>query len=229
MPRPKRLLKHVDQCPDANLTPAQKEREKPIIHLVQVEAFIFDCDGVIWRGENLIDGVPETLDMLRAAGKKIIFVTNNATKSREGYKGKFTGLGLNVDAREIYSSSFAAASYLESINFDKQNKKVYIIGEVGIEEELDLVGITHLGGPKDSGKVPAMGKGDKLEQDPDVAAVVVGFDRNINYYKIQYATLCIRENPGCQFIATNPDAVTHLTDVQEWAGNGAMVRFSVSC
>ena len=56
-----------------------------------------------------------------------------------------------------------------------------------------------------------------------VAAVVVGFDRNINYYKIQYATLCIRENPGCLFIATNLDAVTHLTDAQEWAGNGSMV------
>jgi hypothetical protein len=36
-----------------------------------------------------------------------------------------------------------------------------------------------------------------------VGAVVVGFDRNINYYKIQMATLCIRENPGCMFIATN--------------------------
>ncbi len=41
--------------------------------------------------------------------------------------------------------------------------------------------------------------------------MIVGHDRNINYYKIQYATLCIRENPGCQFIATNLDAVTHLT------------------
>ncbi len=47
---------------------------------------------------------------------------------------------------------------------------------------------------------------------------MVGFDRDINYYKIQYATLCIRENPGCMFIATNRDAVTHLTDAQEWAG-----------
>ena len=56
-----------------------------------------------------------------------------------------------------------------------------------------------------------------------MGAVVVGFDRNINYYKIQYACLCIRENPGCLFIATNLDAVTHLTDAQEWAGNGAMV------
>ena len=47
-----------------------------------------------------------------------------------------------------------------------------------------------------------------------VGAVVVGHDRNINYHKIQYATLCIRENPGCHFIATNLDAVTHLTDAQ---------------
>ena len=36
-------------------------------------------------------------------------------------------------------------------------------------------------------------------------------------------TLCISENPGCHFIATNLDAKTHLTDAQEWAGNGAMV------
>lgn len=44
-----------------------------------------------------------------------------------------------------------------------------------------------------------------------VGAVVVGHDRNFNYYKIQYATLCLRNNPGCKFIATNLDAVTHLT------------------
>lgn len=41
--------------------------------------------------------------------------------------------------------------------------------------------------------------------------------------KQRYATLCIRENPGCLFIATNRDAVTHLTDAQEWAG------FSLLC
>jgi hypothetical protein len=43
----------------------------------------------------------------------------------------------------------------------------------------------------------------------------------------RYATLCLRENPGCIFIATNTDAVTHLTDAQEWAGNGSMVRASL--
>lgn len=50
--------------------------------LDQVDVFIFDCDGVIWRGDSLIDGIPETLEKLRSAGKRMFFVTNNSTKSR---------------------------------------------------------------------------------------------------------------------------------------------------
>ena len=181
-------------------------------------------------------------------GKSLVFVTNNSTKSRAGYTAKFKSLGLNVTAvrgsgtalrrlppppaldchlpcpqqEEIFSSSFAAAAYFESINFPK-DKKVYVVGEVGIQQELDLVGVAHTGGPADAGKTVDLAPGQFMHHDPDVAAVVVGFDRHINYFKIQYATLCIRENPGCAFIATNTDAVTHLTDAQEWAGNGSMV------
>merc|ERR1719221_115155 len=188
------------------------------------KAFIFDCDGVIWRGDKLIEGIPETIAALRAAGKKLIFVTNNSTKSREGYLKKFLSLGLDISAEEIYSSSYAAAAYLKSQNFPTDgSKKVYVIGEVGIMEELTLAGIPHFGGPEDAGAKITLGKGVKMPHDPSVAAVIVGFDREINYYKIQYATLCIRENESCEFIATNRDAVTHLTDAQEWAGNGSMV------
>lgn len=49
-------------------------------------------------------------------------MTNNSTKSRKGYLGKFTGLGLNISAEEIYSSSYAAAAYLDSIDFPKDKK-----------------------------------------------------------------------------------------------------------
>jgi len=197
--------------------------------LDRVDVFIFDCDGVIWKGDSLIDGVPAVLEMLRAAGKKIFFVTNNSTKSRKGYLGKFTGLGLDVNAEEIFSSSFAAAAYLEQSKFKETGKKVYIVGEVGIQEELDLIGVPHIGGPEDGGKVVELASGYALPHDDDVGAVIVGFDRNINYYKIQYAQLCINENPGCEFIVTNLDAVTHLTDAQEWAGNGAMAGAIKGC
>ncbi|KAL7575823.1 hypothetical protein ACA910_003147 [Epithemia clementina (nom. ined.)] len=197
--------------------------------LDNVDVFIFDCDGVIWRGDSLIPGIPETLERLRKAGKKMFFVTNNSTKSRAGYKKKFDNLGLSsVPAEEIFSSSFAAAAYFEQTNFKDTGKKVYVIGEVGICEELDLIGVPYIGGPDDAGKQPDMGPGGKMEIDEDVGAVVVGFDRTINYYKIQYAQLAINE-ANAQFIATNLDAVTHLTDAQEWAGNGSMVGAIKGC
>ena len=193
--------------------------------------------------------------------------------------GKFLSLGLDgVEAEEIFSSSFAAAAYLEQTKFKDSGKKVYIIGEVrppryatshalsrvmrtsvnalpmpsphavfthlslappsahlpgrsqvGIEEELDLIGVPWIGGGSDAGKKIALKSGFALPYDKDVGAVIVGFDREINYHKIQYAQLCINENEGCEFIATNLDAVTHLTDAQEWAGNGAMTGAIKGC
>lgn len=218
-----KLVVHASGNGASTSSRARRATEEDKEKLIQDhDLFIFDCDGVIWRGDSLIDGVPETLDLLKSLGKKLVFVTNNATKSRQGYTKKFSSLGLTVSAEEIFSSSFAAAAYLDSVNFPK-DKKVYVIGDVGIQEELDLLGYQHFGGPADGGKVIELKPGFALPHDEDVGAVIVGFDRNINYYKIQYATLCISENPGCLFIATNLDAKTHLTDAQEWAGNGAMV------
>lgn len=204
--------------------------EVPSELLDKTDVFIFDCDGVIWKGDSLIDGVPAVLEMLRKAGKKIFFVTNNSTKSRKGYLGKFKGLGLEtVEAEEIFSSSFAAAAYLDQTKFKETGKKVYVIGEVGITEELDLIGVPWVGAGQDAGKKIELKSGFALPHDENVGAVIVGFDREINYHKIQYAQLCINENPGCEFIATNLDAVTHLTDAQEWAGNGAMAGAIKGC
>ena len=134
------------------------------------------------------------------------------------YKKKFDSLGLDVAAEEIFSSSFAAAAYLEQTKFKDTGKKAYIIGEVGIEEELDLIGVPWIGGSSDAGKKVELKSGYALPHDEDVGAVIVGFDREVSYYKIQYAQLCINENPGCQFIVTNLDAVTHPQLVQPAGG-----------
>ena len=67
---------------------------------------------------------------------------------------------------------------------------------------------------------------DRLNGLPSICVFVFRF---VNYYKIQYAQLCINENKDCEFIATNLDAVTHLTDAQEWAGNGSMVGAIKGC
>jgi phosphoglycolate/pyridoxal phosphate phosphatase family enzyme len=108
-------------------------------------------------------------------------------------------------------------------------KKVYVIGQSGIGEELDLLNIPNFGGPLDNDKkVDVSGKTDFIV-DPDVGAVVVGIDVDINYYKIQYAQLCLNQNKNCLFIATNQDATAHLTSAQKWAGNGAIVGAIKGC
>ena len=97
---------------------------------------------------------------------------------------------------EIFSSSFAAAAYLEKTNFVTSGKKVYVIGERGISEELDLIGVPWVGGESFKDLTSPLHPGGKVEVDKDVAAVIVGFDRYINYYKLQYAQLCLNGIPG---------------------------------
>ena len=193
----------------------------------RVDAFVFDCDGVIWKGETALPGAKETLMELRRLGKKVFFITNNATRSRLGNKEKFVRLGIDVHDKEILCSSYAAALYLRSIDFPVTGKKVYIIGGSGIGDELDLIGVRHIGGPDDSDKeiIP----GEDIKIDHNIGAVVVGFDPHINYYKLQYAQLCLNESNDCLFVATNEDAVGHFSPLQEWAGAGAMVGAIKGC
>ncbi|XP_078439202.1 phosphoglycolate phosphatase 2-like isoform X2 [Wolffia australiana] len=190
--------------------------------LESVDVFLFDCDGVIWKGDKLIEGVPDALQSLRSWRKKLAFVTNNCLKSRKQYVKKFQELGLQVGEDEIFCSSFAAAMFLKMNDFPR-DKKVYVVGEDGMLEEMALAGYECLGGTQDGFKQVDFKSNTKFEHDENVGAVVVGLDTYINYYKMQYATLCIRENRGCLFIATNRDSVGNLTDLQEWPVTGAMV------
>jgi len=53
-----------------------------------------DCDGVLWRGNNPIGEAAKVVNAFRDLGKKVIYVTNNATKSRHEFLKKFNTLGF---------------------------------------------------------------------------------------------------------------------------------------
>ena len=71
--------------------------------LKSFDTVLTDCDGVLWTGSVAIDGSPEVIQALRKLGKKVIYVTNNSTKSRKEYLTKFTDLGFGGEAVKIYS------------------------------------------------------------------------------------------------------------------------------
>jgi phosphoglycolate/pyridoxal phosphate phosphatase family enzyme len=200
-----------------------------------IDIFIFDCDGVFWRGQQVIDRANDVLNHLKILNKKVYFITNNSRKSRSGMLKHFHELGLmNVELSQILTSSYAAAWYLQSKGFGSNskldtNKKVYVIGQEGLCEEFDLFSIPHIGGPSDNNRIVNLSTETEIDYDRNVGAVVVGLDTNINYYKIQYAQLCINEINDCLFIATNKDSVGNLTAKQIWAGGGAMVGAIEGC
>ncbi|KAJ2916226.1 hypothetical protein MD484_g4218, partial [Candolleomyces efflorescens] len=170
------------------------------------DTWLFDCDGVLWRGDNLIEGVTDVLDLLRRRNKKVVFVTNNATKSRRSYKAKFDQLGVQAHVDEVYGSAYAAAVYVSSVIKLPKTKKVYVIGMAGLEEELRDEGIQVLGGtdPQDC-TLESFDLG-TFERDPDVGAVVCGLDTKINYTKLSKAYQYLLQDPACHFIATNEDS-----------------------
>ncbi|KAI0287186.1 Haloacid dehalogenase-like hydrolase-domain-containing protein [Russula brevipes] len=72
--------------------------------LDQYDTWMFDCDGVLWHGDRIIDGAVEVLQVLRTQKKRVLFVTNGAAKSRHNYKKKFDGLGIEAHVVRIFSS-----------------------------------------------------------------------------------------------------------------------------
>ncbi|KAJ7764626.1 HAD-like domain-containing protein [Mycena maculata] len=174
--------------------------------LAKYDTWMFDCDGVLWHGDRLIDGAIEVLDLLRSRNKKVLFVTNNATKSRKSYKGKFDTLGVEAHVDEIYGSAYAAAVYVSSVMKLPKDKKVYVIGMKGMEDELRDEGVAFLGGtdPADSTLSPF--SLDAFTLDPTVGAVLCGLDTSINYTKLSKAFQYLTRNTGCAFLATNEDS-----------------------
>ena len=67
-----------------------------------------DCDGVIWRSNELIPGARDALSRLREEGKQVYFLTNAGMKSREQFLSKFVKLGIDVNPQEVMSAAGTA-------------------------------------------------------------------------------------------------------------------------
>ena len=138
--------------------------------LSSVDTFLFDCDGVLWRGGVGIPGVGSVVASLRALGKRCYFVTNNSTKARASYVEVLSRVaGIDAQPDAILSSAFAAAEYLRSSGI---TGKVYVIGEAGLVKELSEVAGVQCLGMEDAGKTFTFGTTRSDELDKDVKAVM---------------------------------------------------------
>ncbi|MDD4002766.1 MAG: HAD-IIA family hydrolase [Clostridia bacterium] len=148
--------------------------------LKQIKCFILDLDGTLYLGNKVIGGAIEFVKKIRQSGRKLIFLTNNSSKSAADYLIKINNLGFEADINEILTSGVVAADY---INKNYYGKKVYLIGTKSLQDELHGCGI-------------------KLsENDADI--VLLSYDTELTYDKLAKGCRLISE--GAIYISTHPD------------------------
>lgn len=166
--------------------------------------FVFDCDGVIWKGDRPISGAPETVRSLRDAGKRVCFVTNNSSETHETYAKKLADMGAGGSVDEVISSADAVARVLGATVPGLRGRLTFVVGGEGLVDALTPLGVRFA----------------RDDEASDASVVVVGWDRQLTYDKLKCATLAIRA--GAIFVASNTDA-TYPNPDGLWPGAGAIV------
>ena len=190
------------------------------------DTFLFDCDGVLWLGTHLLPHTKEFLEMLESMGKQTIYVTNNSTKSRREYVKKFASLGITAREDQIFGSAYSSALYVRDfLKLEPGRDKVWVFGEAGLREELELLGYEVLGADDtrlmtelDPETSPFLVNG----IDDAVRAVVAGLDTHVSYHKLG-VTMQYLERPDVHFVGANID-VTFPRKGHRFPGTGALVE-----
>eukprot|EP01054_Gregarina_sp_Poly1_P002641 Gregarina_sp_Poly_1__2640@NODE_171_length_12059_cov_195_119163_g152_i0_p1_GENE_NODE_171_length_12059_cov_195_119163_g152_i0NODE_171_length_12059_cov_195_119163_g152_i0_p1_ORF_typecomplete_len1007_score190_44Hydrolase_6/PF13344_6/1e22Hydrolase_like/PF13242_6/2_9e14HAD_2/PF13419_6/16HAD_2/PF13419_6/1_7e05HAD_2/PF13419_6/1_8e04PGP_phosphatase/PF09419_10/1_3e03PGP_phosphatase/PF09419_10/0_00065HAD/PF12710_7/0_56HAD/PF12710_7/1_6e04HAD/PF12710_7/1_8e04_NODE_171_length_12059_cov_195_119163_g152_i01343 len=186
------------------------------------DAFVFDMDGVLWRGDTPVEGAADAIRFLALDhNKKIFFATNNATSTRKEFVEKLYRLGFGCFPEEsFYCTAWVAAQVLES---KLVRGKVLLLGTEALAQSLSKVKGIEVVTLANRSIMPA--DMDSVQIDLDIRAVVVGFDPNVCYYRLAYATCVLREIPEdrCFFIVTNED-LNFPTKKHKLPGNGSLVR-----
>ena len=151
--------------------------------LRSIHLFLFDLDGVLSVGKESPRylGGREVVRRLKESGRKTYVVTNDSTHVRSELLQNLTHMGFSFNEEEILTSSYLTALYLKE-RFGQAS--FYLIGERGLRSELEAAG--HF-----EGDAPRV--------------VVVGFDRQLSYQKLDNALRFLRA--GAQLVGSYGGAV----------------------
>jgi HAD superfamily hydrolase (TIGR01450 family) len=139
-----------------------------------------DLDGVVWLAGRAIPGAAEAISELRAAGERVVFLTNNSGPRVASHVDALARAGIKCQPDDLTTSAQAAASLLPP------GSRAVVVGGEGIREALDARQVKEVG----------------ADESPE--AVVVGREVELDYWALSAASTVIRG--GTRFVATNTDA-----------------------
>lgn len=148
------------------------------------DGYIFDMDGTIYLGKELLPGAYRLITTLRKLGKRVVFLSNNPTRDVQMYADKLSGLGLPTPKEEIVTTVYTTTQWILQNHPDAV---VYPISEEPLIRSFKEAGI-------------------KMSENPEeIDIVVASYDRTLTWKKLQIAFEAIWYYKRAIFICTNPD------------------------
>ena len=152
------------------------------------EGYVFDLDGTVYLGDELLPGTKETLGELKARSN-VVYLTNKPLEMPADYAAKLTRLGVVTRPEEVISSTDSLLLYLER---HAPKAQLFVIGEPPLIRLLSLAGY------------------EVAQEAGGVDVVIVSFDRTFDYRKLKVSFDAVRG--GARIVATNPDAYCPTPD-----------------
>ena len=167
---------------------------------------LVDLDGVAYRGHLPVDGAADALTGAHAAGMRVLFVTNNASRTPDVVADQLTGLGIPTAPDDVLTAALAAAATLRE-RLDP-GATVLVVGADALREAV-----------RDQELVVV----DSADDHPQ--AVVQGFGPEVGWRQLAEAAYAVAG--GAWYVASNLDG--SLPTVRGYApGNGALVAAVVT-
>ena len=148
------------------------------------DAYIFDLDGTIYLGSQLLPGAKRMIEELRRRGIPVRFLSNNPTRDPDMYVRKLAGLGLPTGLEDICNTVVTTVRWLRENHPDAV---LFPIAEQPLCRALTEAGFV-------------------LSDDPSrIDIVIASYDRTFDYRKLQIAFDAIWYHERAFLVQTNPD------------------------
>ena len=149
------------------------------------DGYLFDLDGTVYLGNELLPGSYELVTTLRELGRPTLFLTNNPTRDRQMYADKLERLGLPTPITHIVNPVVTMVDWLRG---NATGARIFVIGEEPLIRAIRDAGF------------------EITEQPDQIDIVVASYDRTFEYRKLQIAFDALWQHRRARLVTTNPDA-----------------------
>lgn len=178
-----------------------KGSDRPLSEAYDVA--LLDLDGVVYVGRRPVPAAADSLAKARAAGQRLAFVTNNASRTPSAVAALLTEVGVPAEPADVVTSAQAAARLLAERL--PAGSEVLVVGGMGLRHALYQHGLRPVSTA--AGRPPA---------------VAQGYHPELTYGALSEGAQAV--SMGALFVGSNGDLTIPGGDGPPHPGNGSLLR-----